>query len=82
MRPSEVREIGRGPSIREADLAGHLSEESEESGEESEADGEDSTSNGDSIRELLAEDYQLREAFSLLKGMDLIYRRTTENSED
>lgn len=76
VRQSEVREIGRRRSVRESDLAGHLSEETPEADEEPAEREEDGATSGDSAEDLLAEDYQLREALNLLKGMNLVFRRT------
>ena len=76
VRQSEVRELGRRRSVREADLAGHLTEEAE-SNDESLPDEADGGTEEDPAMEAdpLADDFQLREAFNLLKGMRLVYRQ-------
>jgi len=63
---------GSGTSaIRESDLAGHLKKEdgAEKQGDIEESENEEAVSDGS---KLLLEDYQVREALNLLKGMRLV----------
>ncbi len=76
VRQSEVREIGTAQAVREADLSGHLEREIPDADQGSASDGGESGRGDDAGEEgLLAEDYQLREALNLLKGLRLVYRK-------
>ncbi len=81
VRQSEVRELGRRQSVRESDLAGHLSEEDQLLEEslpvEEEGDATEDES-GEVVVDPLEDDYQLREAVNLLKGMRLVYRQASK----
>ena len=74
VRQSEVREIDATRTVRESDLMGHLVQE--------DPDG-DAAGQADSAaeRDLLAGDYQLQEAFNLLKGLRLVYRKTADDGD-
>jgi carboxyl-terminal processing protease len=70
-----------GKTVRESDLAGHLSNGDEKSGQ-----GEDASSVEDEPEkplgpsELLKKDYQLSEALNILKGMSLVHNRMRAGS--
>ncbi len=67
-----------GKSVREADLAGHLTGDGEnvdskKSPAGDEGNDEDNAQTGGSA--LLTNDYQVKEAFNLLKGMSLVHKQ-------
>ena len=64
--------------VRESDLAGHLRGENEEEpdeSEDSEKEPAETAAPDDEASGLLSNDYQLREALNLLKGMRLVNKR-------
>ncbi len=69
VRPSELREIRDSLDLREDSLPGHLPQGASEAVSSPDPEGE-------SEMNLLAEDYQLREAFNLLKGLRLVRTRS------
>lgn len=74
VRQSEVREIDASQTVRESDLMGHLVQE--------DPDGDAAgPAGGAAERDLLAGDYQLQEAFNLLKGLRLVYRKTGDDGD-
>ncbi len=77
VRPSELREIENRPDVREADLPGHLQQEApaivSPTGLEKTPTSSVDEAGG---MHLMKDDYPLREAFNLLKGLNLISRKT------
>ncbi len=80
VRQSEVREIGAAQAVREADLSGHLRRENPDADQGAAPDGGEGGGADEAGEEdLLAEDYQLREALNLLKGLRLVYRKKNDD---
>lgn len=69
VRRARLTEISGGPGFKEADLTGHLSNDGESDGGDEATDSSPSTTD---IQELLTKDYQLREAYNLLKGLKVL----------
>ena len=66
-----------GKTVRESDLAGHLSNGDEEELEDAGSDANQIDPKVEGRSELLNQDYQLSEALNILKGMSLVHNRIT-----
>ncbi len=72
VKRARLTEINGQPAFKEADLSGHLSNGNDEN--------EDGSQGGDSVSDteaLLNTDFQLREAYNLLKGLTVLNARAT-----
>ncbi len=69
VRPAQLTELERRPFFTEADLSGHL-----ENGDEDESNSQNRAAEGD-VPSPIDQDFQLRSALNLLKGMKILDRR-------
>ncbi|MDC0663719.1 S41 family peptidase [Marinobacter sp. SS21] len=69
VRPAQLTELERRPFFTEADLSGHL-----ENGDEEEPDSQSRAVEGD-VPSPIDQDFQLRSALNLLKGMKILDQR-------
>jgi len=65
VRPAELKELDSRPLFTEADLSGHLQGQNE-------GQAQDSDSNNSAAEALTAQDFQLRSALNLLKGLHIL----------
>ena len=66
-----------GKTVRESDLAGHLSNGDVEESDSIDSDSDQADEKVPDRSDLLNQDYQLSEALNILKGMSLVHNRIT-----
>ena len=82
VRQRELSDFAQdGKTVRESDLAGHLSNGDEEDSKDTDSDSDQADAESPAERsELLQQDYQLSEALNILKGMSLVHSRIARES--
>ena len=82
VRQRELADFAQdGKTVRESDLAGHLSNGDEEDSKDTDSDSDQADTETPAERsELLQQDYQLSEALNILKGMSLVHSRIARES--
>lgn len=77
VRPAELKEIDARPFFTEADLSGHL----EGKNEDKTPDEETGSPQADETESAIDQDYQLRSALNLLKGLHILNRKSEGSAQ-
>ncbi|HET8802272.1 MAG TPA: S41 family peptidase [Marinobacter sp.] len=77
VRPAELKEIDARPFFTEADLSGHL----EGKNEDKTPDEETGSPRADETESAIDQDYQLRSALNLLKGLHILNRKSEGSAQ-
>lgn len=82
VKRAKLTEVQSLEFFKEADLAGHLSNGKDEKDTKKEKSANQSKANSEDPSEIIAKDFQLREAINLLKGINILNNRTTTIGQD